>query len=195
MESRLTNLGKQQAADLADQLQNYNINQVFCSSSVRTRETADILFEKTQPAIKYQDSLREIHLGPWEGNLYDDLAQQDPEQFHYFWNEPHEFSLTGAESFWQLQQRGIDAVREIVGQPSESDVAIVSHGALIKSILCHFEDRHLSQLWEPPKMHNCAHSIMEFDSEGQGQIIQYAGIDYRSGANNNGPINEASDAT
>jgi len=195
MESQLSELGKQQAADLAGQLHTHPISQVYCSSSVRTRETADILFNAAQAPIEYQDNLREIHLGPWEGNLYEDLAQQDPEQFHYFWNEPHQFSLSGAESFWQLQQRGIDAVREIVKKPAGNDIAIVSHGALIKSILCHFEDRPLSQLWEPPKMHNCAHSIMEFDSEGRGQIIQYAGEDYRSEWNNNEATGEVSDAT
>ena len=184
MESQLTALGKRQAEELADQLQTYSINQVYCSSSVRTRETADILFRASQLPIKYQDNLREIHLGPWEGNLYDDLAQQNPEQFHNFWNEPHQFSLAGAESFWQLQQRGVDAVREIVEQPTGNDIAIVSHGALIKSILCHFENRPLSMLWEPPKMHNCAHSIMEFDNEGRGQIVQYAGIDYQTDTGN-----------
>ncbi|MBT8146410.1 MAG: histidine phosphatase family protein [Gammaproteobacteria bacterium] len=190
MESHLTELGKQQAEQLAEHMQVYPISQVYCSSSVRTRETASILFRSlpraSQPSISYQDNLREIHLGPWEGNFYDDLAQQDPEQFHNFWNEPHQFSLTGAETFQELQQRGIDAVNEIVRQSPAEDAAIVSHGALIKSILCHFEERPLSRLWEPPRMHNCAHSIMKFDGDGQGRIIRYAGIDYRSEAGQQG---------
>jgi probable phosphoglycerate mutase len=179
LESRLTELGKQQAAALAAQLQSYDIGRVFCSSSVRTRETADILFSSAQLPMQYHDNLREIHLGPWEGNLYADLEHQDPEQFHNFWNEPHRFALAGAESFRQLQQRGVDAVQQIVAQTDEEEVAIVSHGALIKSVLCHFEQRPLAELWDPPRMHNCAHSIMEFDRNGHARIVRYAGEDYR----------------
>jgi len=33
-------------------------------------------------------------------------------------------------------------------------------------------------LWEPPKMHNCAHSVLEVDRNADGRIIQYAGIRY-----------------
>jgi broad specificity phosphatase PhoE len=196
MESRLTGLGKQQAAELAAQLQSYAIGRVFCSSSVRTRETADILFSASQPPMLYQDNLREIHLGPWEGTLYDDLAHQDPQQFHYFWNAPHQFSVTGAESFRQLQQRGVDAVQQIVAQTAEEDVAIVSHGALIKSVLCHFEQRPLAKLWDPPRLHNCAHSIMEFDRKGHARIIRYAGEDYLHGPHSQGGTTDGvSDAT
>lgn len=53
-------------------------------------------------------------------------------------------------------------------------IAIVSHGALIKSALCHIEQRPLSKLWEPPKMHNCAHSIVQFTADAAPRIIQYA---------------------
>lgn len=195
MESQLTELGKQQAADLAGQFPVASIDMIYCSSSIRTRETAEILFRDTHLPVKYQDNLREIHLGPWEGNLYDHLAQQDPEQYHFFWNEPHRFSLQGAESFRQLQQRGVDAVSEIVAQSSDSEIAVVSHGALIKSVLCFFEGRPLARLWDPPRMHNCAHSIVDFDSNGRGRIIQYAGVEYQPARNRLATTSEVSDAS
>lgn len=178
MESRLTEAGRQQATELAPQLRQFAIDRVVCSTSIRARETADILFGAYQLPVQYEDNLREIHLGPWEGNLYDDLAEQDPEQFHNFWNEPDRFSLAGAETFHQLQQRGVDAVKKIVARATEENVAIVSHGALIKSVLCHFEQRPLAKLWDPPRMHNCAHSIMEFDRDGHTRIVRYAGENY-----------------
>ena len=180
MESRLTEQGREQALALGERLQDYPISRIFCSSSVRTRETADLVFGMKFPDITYQDNLREIHLGPWEGDYYDRLAETDPEQFQYFWNEPHLFSLAGAETFLELQQRGADAIRSIVEQGEHDHVAVVSHGALIKSILCHFEDRPLSLLWDPPKMHNCAHSILEFGNGQQGRITRYADVDYRN---------------
>ncbi len=177
-ESRLTERGRNQARELARHLQTHDISRVYCSTSHRTRQTADLLFHHATVEISYHDQLREINLGPWEGSLYDDLAHEDSEQFHNFWHEPQRFSLDGAENFRQLQDRGMAALREVCCLPGHDQVAIVSHGAILKSILCHVENRPLDRLWDPPKLHNCAHSIVDVDTAGNGRIVLYAGEDY-----------------
>ena len=77
-DSVLTDLGKKQAAALGEEISHYEITEVFCSSSVRTRQTSDELFANTEPNISYLDNLREIFLGPWEGRMYDDIEQDTP---------------------------------------------------------------------------------------------------------------------
>lgn len=176
-ESTLSDNGKQQAEKLAGLLNDIAIARVFCSSSVRTRETAAILFQQSSPEFQFLDELREIHLGPWEGRLYDDIEMETPVDFGHFWHQPHLFNVKGAETFAQLQNRAIKTVTSICREFTEEDIAIVSHGALIKTILCHYEEKPLSKLWDPPHMHNCAHSILELDCEAKGEIIRYAGID------------------
>jgi len=175
-ESKLTEVGKQQAIDLKDRLGKFQFSAKFCSPSLRTRETAARLFPETQTTIEYLDSLREIDLGPWEGQLYDDIATHSPEDYDCFWNSPHLFDVDGAESFLQLQRRGLESVQQIAAKYRGDHVAIVSHGAIIKSVLCHYEDRSLDRLWEPPHLHNCAHSIVELNSQGEGYIVQYADL-------------------
>ena len=173
-ESQLTELGMQQAQQLGTRLRHLQFDRVFCSSSLRTRQTAEHIFGSAEHEIEFKDSLREIHLGPWEGHLYDDIARQDPDSFGHFWEEPHLFNVSGAETFFELQRRAVDTVTDIASQFNRRQVAIVSHGALIKSYLCHLQDRPLSELWAPPQMHNCAHSIVELNSDGSGHIVQYA---------------------
>ncbi len=173
-DSQLTELGIQQAKELGERIGDYRYDQVFCSSSLRTRQTAEHVFGADSYNIEYMDSLREIHLGPWEGHLYDDIAAQQPDSFNHFWQEPHLFDVEGAESFFDLQQRAVDTVRDIASKFHQREVAIVSHGALIKSYLCHLQDKPLRELWAPPQMHNCAHSIVELNSDGSGHIVQYA---------------------
>ena len=173
-ESRLTELGIQQAKELGQRIAHLHFDRVFCSSSVRTRQTAAFIFGHKTIEIEYMDSLREIHLGPWEGSLYDDIAIQDPESYKHFWQEPHLFDVAGAESFFDLQDRAVTTVRKIASQFDRKTVAIVSHGALIKSLLCHMENKPMSDLWAPPLMHNCAHSIIELNGDGNGHIVQYA---------------------
>jgi broad specificity phosphatase PhoE len=181
-DSHLTDLGTQQAKELGQRIAHLEFDKIYCSSSLRTRQTAEHAFPESTTEIKYLDELREIFLGPWEGHLYEDLAQSEPESHGHFWEQPHLFRLSGAESFFELQQRAIDAVAEIeaahrTDSVSGRKVAIVSHGALIKSYLCHVEGRSMEQLWAPPRMHNCAHSIValnSIDGTSSANILQYA---------------------
>lgn len=64
---------------------------------------------------------------------------------------------------------------ELLDEPHE-EIAVVSHGVWIKTVLCAIEGRELGRLWEPPHMHNCAHSIVERDGDAL-RIIQYAHVD------------------
>ncbi|MEX1196578.1 MAG: histidine phosphatase family protein [Pseudohongiellaceae bacterium] len=172
-ESELTGLGRQQAARLAPVLRLEPITAVHCSSSVRTRQTGEILFRDSALSLSPCDRLREIYLGPWEGRMQAEVRATWPDQFEYFWHRPDRFSLAGAETFQQVQQRALDRIQELLASPDQH-IAVVSHGVWIKTLLCAIEDRHLGQLWEPPVMHNCAHSIVEVDDSGSMRIVQYA---------------------
>ncbi len=173
-ESRLTELGIEQARRLGDRIRHLQFDRVYCSSSLRTRQTAEHVFGPERRDVAFLDSLREIHLGPWEGRLYAEIEQEQADNFRHFWSEPHLFQVEGAETFSQLQQRAVAAVEDIRQEFETGNVAIVSHGALIKALLCHFQQRPLSELWAPPAMHNCAHSIVELNRDGGGHILQYA---------------------
>ena len=173
-ESELNENGQQQALSLSSTLDSLPLGAVYCSSSRRTRQTAELLFARRPLPIVYLDSLREIYLGPWEGRLYDEIQQEDAEQFHNFWHAPHQFRVEGAESYHELQQRGVAAIKDICAANDHGEIAVVSHGALIKSVLTHFERKPLERLWDPPLMHNCSHSILELDGDGDGHILKYA---------------------
>lgn len=171
-ESELTALGRQQAALLAPILRREPITAVHCSSSVRTRQTGEILFHGSGLSLSPCDRLREIHLGPWEGRLQAEVREAWPEQFEHFWQRPDRFRLEGAETFEQVQQRALLRIQELLTLP-DRHMAVVSHGVWIKALLCAIEERHLGRLWEPPVMHNCAHSIVEVDDTGTMRIVQY----------------------
>ena len=176
-ESTLTAQGQEQARLLAKTLEQYPITKVYCSSSIRTRQTCNLLFLDRSVETHYCDELKEIFLGPWEGKLQSEIRTLFPEQFEYFWNAPDQFAQEGAESFAEVQQRGHTFLKQILSQQTDQEVAIVSHGVIIKSILCHIENRPMARLWEPPIMHNCAHSIVVTKTDDlTPHIIQYAGV-------------------
>lgn len=177
-ESKLTALGRQQAQDLGQRLDQQPLDHIYCSSSLRTRETADLAFADRDITITYCDQLREIRMGCWEGRLYDDIRTEDPAQFDAFWHSPADFQVDGAETFADLQLRAITRVQEILNESHHSHIAIVSHGAWIKSLLCAIEQRPLNQLWQPPRMHNCSLSKIQIDGLGKRTILTYADQPY-----------------
>lgn len=182
-ESVLTPDGMLQARELSKRLKLIPITEVYCSSSVRTRQTADILFGDPLPdgrriPLVFCEQLREIRMGPWEGQLYSDLRAKDPDQFHAFWHEPEKFRLEGAETYEDVQTRALKRLNEILAFSTAEDIAIVSHGVLIKTILCEAEQRPLAQLWLAPAMHNCARSVIDIHADGSKRISVYSDQPY-----------------
>lgn len=178
-ESVLTTTGRQQAAELRTRLADTRFDAVYCSSSVRARETADILFAESGLTIHVCERLREIRMGAWEGRLYDEIKRSDPQQFHAFWHQPDQFELPGAETYADVQQRALQRLDEILANEMAREIAIVSHGVLIKTLLCAIERRPLAKLWDAPSMHNCARSIIDICSDGSRRISVYADQHYQ----------------
>ncbi len=171
-ESVLTEQGVTQARRLAGALRSFNFGAIYCSSSVRAQQTAAIVFAHRSAEIIHRDELREIHLGPWEGLLYRQVAQLDPQQHVAFRQTPHLFRVPGAETFAELQQRSSAAVKEIGRNFAGQEVALVSHGAWIRSVLVAITGKTLQQLWEPPAVSNCAHIIIDTNGGGAGRVVK-----------------------
>lgn len=179
MESVLTGEGIAQAHTLRTRMNDSGISRVYCSSSVRARQTAQILFEDFPEPVIFCDQLREISMGPWEGKLYADIQQADPASFFAFWNKPDAFNLAGAETFADVQNRALHRLSLILAESNDyEDIALVSHGVLIKTLLCDVERRSLDKLWEAPAMHNCARSVINIYADGSRRISVYSDQPY-----------------
>ncbi len=170
----LNETGNRQAVALGERLRDIHFDAIYSSSSLRTRETAWLAFPERHEDIVFLDSLREIDLAPWEGRLHAEIAVEDPESHHHFWHMPHLFEVEGAETFYAMQERAMLEIRAIARRHNGQRVAVVSHGALIKSVLCHIEGLPMRDLWSWQPLPNCAHNIVRLDSDGAGEILQYA---------------------
>lgn len=179
-ESQLTELGVQQAKAVGEKLRDLKFDKIYSSSSLRTRQTTEHAFGHLGKPVTYLDSLREIFLGPWEGKLYDDIEQEDPDSFRHFWQQPHLFDVEGAETFYAMQNRAMSVLQEIGKDSFQQRVAAISHGALIKSLLAAVEQLPMEELWKPPLMHNCAHNIIEMNEQGEFRITVYADQPFES---------------
>ena len=160
-DSVLTELGIAQAKELRSQIEALNLNAIYASTNVRARHTAQILTKNLMLEIKLKDGLREIMMGPWQERLYLEVAKNSPDEMENFIKTPDKFALKGAETFAQVQSRGVKTIEAILASEKTGHVLIVSHGVMIKTILCYYAKLGLRHVWDVPHLGNCSHSIIE----------------------------------
>lgn len=173
-ESMLSASGIAQAAERSDEMLQHRFDAAYCSSSQRTRQTVHGLLDGAVDHVRYRDDLREIMLGSWEGRLRKDLQEEHAELYEKYFHRPAEFELEGAENYAQLQQRGEDALTEIVEVHAGQRVLVVSHGAIIKATLLRFLGWPLSQMWVEPLIGNCSCSVVEHSPEDGFKVLSIA---------------------
>jgi len=96
----------------------------------RARETMEIVRgELGLPPLDYRtdDRLREIHYGHWEGRLWLDLPQTDPEGHAARAADPWNWQPVGGESYRRLSERVAGWLAEMT-----NDAVVVSHGGVSK---------------------------------------------------------------
>lgn len=182
-ESELNEKGREQAASICPELEALDISAIYCSTSKRTRQTMEIAARNLSSQPNFRDDLREIMLGSWETRLWQELDQEWPEQVDDFRHHPQRFQLDGAETYAQLQQRGMSAIEQIIERESASgenrNILVVSHGALIKATLAGFAQVELSQLTAQRSLENCSRSVIAVEDETNRQVLSVGGVDWQ----------------
>ena len=170
LESHLDEVGRDQARQLGTRLADVPFAALHVSGAERTRETAALVFEGRTLPTTYHDDLREMRLGRWEGLMWGDVERDEPDEVARYFAFDEAMDVAGAEGFAELQGRGLAAVRRIVAAERDAgrrdeDVAVVSHGAIIRAMLARWTDVDLPRFEAYPPLPNCAHSIVHVEDD------------------------------
>ncbi|WP_274365304.1 histidine phosphatase family protein [Paenibacillus thermotolerans] len=180
-DSPLTNLGRWQARWLGEALEHVEFGAVYSSSSNRAMETAGLIAGRRSIRIVPSDELREINMGSWEGRIGSELETEFKDNYFSFWNTPHVYEpVYGGESFYELERRVIPYLHSIIEQHAGDTVLIVTHAAVLKTMMSYFERRPLQKLWDPPLLHSTALCKVEIE-DGVAEVKIYGDTShYRS---------------
>ncbi|MEJ2315502.1 MAG: histidine phosphatase family protein [Gammaproteobacteria bacterium] len=148
--SPLTQRGREQAFQLAERLEKKRIGAIYTSPLGRAVETAEIVGQHLGLEPLLSANLGEIDLGPWEGMTRSETRRSDPDQNRNFWHRPEAFSLPGAETFQQLQNRVVMELERLFSMRDNASVLVISHWIAMKTALAHFRGIPLSRLGEMP---------------------------------------------
>jgi alpha-ribazole phosphatase len=157
----LSDIGLQQASQLADRLAKEKIAAVYSSDLNRAFVTAETVADRHGLPVSGLPSLREIKFGDWEGLTYTAIHEKWPSQLSGLFTSPAEIVIPGGESFYELKLRAAGAIAELVAKHQDETVVVVSHGGTIRTIFCSILDIHLNHLWEI-RQDNTAVNIIEY---------------------------------
>jgi phosphoserine phosphatase len=139
---RLSDEGRIQIRAAAMLAKAFRPELIVTSPLVRARESASILAAELEGVTVLEDErLQEVRYGHWEGMTYDKLLQD--EHYRRYREEPLELPTPGGEKISEVQQRGVAALTETVAANHGKRILFMSHGDIIRTILCHFMNLRL----------------------------------------------------
>jgi broad specificity phosphatase PhoE len=129
----LNDLGRQQAAELADALANEELAAVYSSPLRRALETAEIVAARHELRAIPLEGLREVDVGSWQGLTRDEVEQRFPEQFERWLDYGQGWD--DGESYEQMGLRVITALQELAARHDGGQIAALTHGGPIRAAL------------------------------------------------------------
>ncbi|MFJ7666327.1 histidine phosphatase family protein [Lysinibacillus sp. NPDC097195] len=161
LDSPLSENGILHARKLAEQLKTIPFTVAYSSSSGRAQETLRYLTAGRQLAMHYEDDLREIYLGEWQGKTVEEIVATNRLDYELYTDYPAQFIATHTESFGAVTERAMYTLKNIAQMYPHEHVLIVSHAVTIKCILNAILGRGIDQLWTAPFIHGTSVTIIE----------------------------------
>lgn len=87
---------------------------------------------QNQTELQLDDRLKELHFGDWEMQAWDAIPR---EIFDVWANDYAHLSPPNGESFSQLHQRAKSFVKDVGGHLHGKNIAVVTHGGVIRAML------------------------------------------------------------
>jgi broad specificity phosphatase PhoE len=128
----LTERGRKQARALANLVGAEKIDAVYTSPLSRARETAEIVAARAGLEAVALPELREVDTGSWSGLSRADVEARFPEGFAR-WRSGGSGWENG-ESYDEMAERVIGALRKIAEDHPDGRVLVISHGGPIRAI-------------------------------------------------------------
>jgi probable phosphoglycerate mutase len=130
----LGEMGRAQAARLAERLSGERLGAVYASPLERAQETAGPIGGAANLPVETAPGLNEIDVGAWTGRPFDELAP-DP-RWQSWNNERAHGQAPGGETMQGVQDRVLRELEAIRLRYPGERVAAVSHCDVIKAALC-----------------------------------------------------------
>jgi len=149
LDTPLSETGREQALSAAEALTAYSPSVIVSSDLQRAADTARSLAARVGVQVRYDERLREIHAGLWQGMTAGDVTEQFPaEQAALRAGEDIRRGVHG-ESLAQVAERTRAAVDEVLTDlPAGECAVIATHGVAGRAIVSSMVGLDQQQSWQ-----------------------------------------------
>ena len=151
----LNEYGRHLARETSYGMRQYQIDLAYTSPLRRAKETAEILLEGRNIPIIFDDRLKEMSFGKYEGTKSSFSTEKqykaENSQVNILFEAPEKYiPPKDGESFEDLYKRTGEFLKEEVKPQLENgkDILIIGHGAMNSSIVCQVKKIDIKHFWE-----------------------------------------------
>jgi broad specificity phosphatase PhoE len=170
----LSPLGERQVALLGERLANEALDIMVTSDLQRARATGAAIAHYHQVPVYEDAAIREIFLGAWQGVTLAELLERDTEAITCWQNKPLNCRPPGGETLIQLRERVVRALEFWYAHYPDSTVLWVTHGGVIRVLLCHLLNIDLNS-WGQFKHGNASITEVRLGQTAGGSICLVEG--------------------
>jgi broad specificity phosphatase PhoE len=133
LDSRLSAIGRAQAARTGEVMARLGVDHVFASPLGRVRETLALFAPHLPIAPVFDDRLMEWSAGAWAGRRYADLRIEASAEFAAWEADRYRVRAPGGENFADLERRARAFFADAAAVPHER-IAVVAHGFMNRAL-------------------------------------------------------------
>ncbi|MFL0245969.1 alpha-ribazole phosphatase [Candidatus Clostridium stratigraminis] len=157
----LNEKGRTQALKAREFLEEVNFDKVYTSERLRTKETASIAFREGLNNFIADKRINEMDFGEFEGKDYKEIQELYPKEYENWSSDWKKFSPPGGESYLEVYNRVKEFMEELLRVQCEN-VLVVTHGGIIRTILCFVLGESLDNFWKFSSK-NCDISLIKYE--------------------------------
>lgn len=139
----LTVKGRDQVSALVPILKGSDTRIVISSPTTRAYQSAKIIADALGLELVLDDDFVELDVGEWHGKTEDELSRMP--SWKTYRSDPDVAKPEGGESLAHLRKRVLHGLHNIM-QRSEATKVIVTHGDVIRTIICHLTGRPFREM-------------------------------------------------
>lgn len=146
----LNDTGREMAAEAGKRYADVPFDVCWCSPLVRAKETAELLLSGRDVPIYFDERLKEVAFGEYEGIANSFQIPNCPVNEFFFHPEEYTTAVPGGENVNELLARTGSFYREVVVPLLEEGkhVLIVGHGAMNMSMICNVWELPTKDFWK-----------------------------------------------
>jgi len=162
--------GCDQVHGVADRLNELGINAIYAGPLARTRQTAEIIGDRTGAEVYLKPEFNEILIPHWDGLTKEEISSNFDNEYPTWLSTPDKFNIPGCETISQVQKRAVSGIEKIFFQRAGEVVVVVSHLIVIRSLILYYQHQPISE-FRCIKVDNGAISELSRNDEGVTEVL------------------------